>query len=69
MSAEAKVSLCGMLVSRRVRDKAVRTWPTRPPTGYDNRTWGAAYANHVLLVAREFGEEPEADPEAARRPA
>lgn len=57
-----KVELCGMLVSSTVRDAAAKNWPTRPPTGWDDRTWSAACANHVLLVAREHGEEPEMAP-------
>ncbi|HLB47768.1 MAG TPA: hypothetical protein VJL59_12245 [Anaerolineales bacterium] len=61
-----KISLCGMLVSDVVRDAALATWPHRPPTGYDDRSWGAACANHVLSVARDLGEEPETDPKAAR---
>lgn len=52
-----KVSLCGMRVSEQVRDEALQTWPRRPPTGYDDRLWGAVCANHVLLIAREHGEE------------
>lgn len=59
---EKKVELCGMLVSEKVRDEAVKTWPTRPPTGFDDRSWSAALANHVLLVARDHGEEPETAP-------
>ena len=55
-----------MLVSKLVRDESVATWPQRPPTGYDDRSWGAACANHVVLMAREVGEEPETDPEAAK---
>lgn len=58
--AEERFSLCGMLVSEAVRERAIKTWPSRPATGYDDRSWAAATANHVLLVAREFGEEPQA---------
>lgn len=61
-----KHSLCGMLVSEKVRNAALAEWPSRPETGYDDRLWGAACANHVLLIAREHGEEPEADPDAIR---
>ncbi|NCC94777.1 MAG: hypothetical protein EOM10_16175 [Opitutae bacterium] len=55
----AKVELCGLLVSKEVQTEAYRTWPTRPATGYDDRTWLAACRNHVLVVAREMGEEPQ----------
>lgn len=55
---DSKVKLCGLWVSPRVRDQAIQTWPKRPPTGYDDRTWGAACAQHVLLVMRELGEQP-----------
>ena len=58
MSEPKKVELCGLLVSEAVRDEASRTWPKRPPTFGDDRLWAAACANHVLLVAREHGEEP-----------
>jgi hypothetical protein len=63
-----KLKLCGMLVSQRVFDEAMKDWPRRPPTGFDDRSWGGACANHVLLVARELGEEPDTDPDAARYP-
>lgn len=48
----------GMLVSAEVARKAIETFPRRPPTGYDDRSWEAACRNHILLVAREMGEEP-----------
>lgn len=60
--------LCGMLVGEAVYEAALASWPKRPATGYDDGSWGAACANHVLLLAREMGEEPKTDPEAARRP-
>jgi hypothetical protein len=66
--SETRVKLCGLLVSQRVADEADRTWPKRPPTGYDDRLWGAALANHVAGVAKELGETAETDPEAARYP-
>lgn len=59
---DQKVELCGMLISPAVRDEAYKTWPRRPPTGYDDRLWSGACANHVLLIAREHGEEPETAP-------
>jgi hypothetical protein len=58
MSATKK-ELCGILVSQEVFDESISTWPKRPPTGYDDRLWRAACANHVLLIAREHGEEPD----------
>ena len=64
----AKVKLCGMLVSEAVCKAAFESWPRRPAIGWDDRGWQAACANHVLLTARELGEEPETDPDAARRP-
>lgn len=57
-----KVSLCGLLVSKAVADEAIATWPRRPATGFDDRSWSAACANHVLGIAREHGEEPKTDP-------
>ncbi len=63
-----KVKLCGLLVSKEVAVAATKTWPTRPATGYDDRSWGAACANHVMLTARDLGETPDTDPEAARYP-
>ena len=68
MDESKKVSLCGLLVSIRVQEEAYRTWPRRPPTGFDDRSWGGACANHVRLVAQELGEEFCTDPEAARYP-
>lgn len=54
-----KKELAGLLVSEETFDAALADWPRRPPTGFDDLSWGAACANHVLLVARERGEEPE----------
>jgi len=54
-----KISLCGIMVTEEIRDAALRTWPHRPPTGYDDRSWGAACANHVLLVSQELSTSPQ----------
>ena len=51
------VKINGLEVSRRVADEAYRTWPTRPATGFDDRTWNAACNNHVALIAKEMGEK------------
>lgn len=51
--------LAGLLVSEKVAEAAKKTWPVRPPTGYDDRLWQSACTNHVLFVAREHGEEPK----------
>ena len=59
MNTQTKVELCGMLVSETVRDAALADWPQRPETETDDRVWSAACANHVLLCAREHGEEPQ----------
>ena len=52
-------TLAGLVVTEQVFESALATWPTRPATGYDDRSWAAACANHVLLVAREHGAEPK----------
>lgn len=50
--------LCGLAVSEDAFKAAVESWPRRPATGYDDRSWEAACCNHVLLTARQHGEEP-----------
>ena len=55
------VVLAGLRVTEEIRTEALKNWPRRTPTGYDDRTFSAACANHVLLVAREHGWEPIPD--------
>ena len=55
----AKQNVCGLLVSEAVAKAAYDSWPRRPPTGYSDDSWASACKNHVLLVAREHGEDPD----------
>jgi len=59
-----KIEVCGMLVSPEAHAEIMSTWPKPVGIGLcsDPRVWSAACANHVLLVARSFGEEPETAP-------
>lgn len=59
-----KRELAGMMVSQQVFDEAVRTWP-RPRNGMGAQPVGAVCANHVLIIARSMGEEPETAPRSA----
>ncbi len=50
-------------MSEKVYDEALRTWPRiTPGIPTDPRIRAAECANHVLLVAREHGEEPKTAP-------
>lgn len=43
--------------ARRLAERlAYAHWPRRPPTGYDDRSWGAACANHLLGWERKVFE-------------
>jgi hypothetical protein len=53
--ATETIEICGIAVPAALRDVIYENWPERTPTGYDDRSFAAACANHVLLVAREHG--------------